>query len=135
MFNRWIEDGLLDVLAEEGIGCIAFSPLAQGLLTNRYLQGIPMGSRAAKPHSFLKPEQITPEKLAKVQRLNELARVRGQTLAQLALAWCLRHPAMTSVVIGASQAAQIDDAVAGLAQLEFTDDTLQAVETILAGDA
>ena len=88
MFRRWVEDGLLDVLQEEGIGCIAFSPLAQGLLTDKYLGGIPEGSRASKAHGFLRPADITEEKLAKVRLLNELAKERGQTLAQMALAWC-----------------------------------------------
>ena len=103
MFNRWVEDGLLSVLEEEGIGCIAFSPLAQGLLTDKYLGGIPDGSRASKPHGFLKPAQITDDKLAKVKRLNDMAKARSQTLAQLALAWVLRHTTMTSVLIGASK--------------------------------
>ncbi len=92
MFNRWIEEGLLEVLEEEGIGCIVFSPLAQGLLTGKYLHGIPEGSRAAKPHGFLKPQHITDDKLAKVQQLAAVAAARGQTLAQLTLAWVLRHP-------------------------------------------
>ena len=112
MFNRWVEDGLLDTLKEEGIGCIAFSPLAQGLLTDKYLGGgIPEGSRASKAHGFLKPANITDEKLNKVQKLNEIAQSRGQTLAQMALAWVLRHEAMTSVLIGASKVEQIEDAV------------------------
>ena len=105
MFNRWVEDGLLDALKEEGIGCIAFSPLAQGLLTDKYLGGIPEGSRASKAHGFLKPANITGDKLEKVQKLNEMAKSRGQTLAQMALAWVLRHEAMTSVLIGASSGA------------------------------
>ncbi|MEX1276979.1 MAG: L-glyceraldehyde 3-phosphate reductase, partial [Bacteroidota bacterium] len=110
MFDRWIEDGLLHVLWEEGVGCIAFSPLAQGLLTDRYLKGIPKGSRASKPHGFLRPQHITEEKLAKVRQLNDLAKRREQSLAQMALAWILRHPTMTSVVVGASKISQIDDA-------------------------
>ena len=92
MFNRWIEPELLDVLGEEGIGCIPFSPLAQGLLTNRYLDGVQAGSRASKPHGFLKAANITDDKLDKVRRLNEIAQARGQTLAQMALAWVLREP-------------------------------------------
>ena len=132
LFNRWIEGGLLDVLQDEGIGCIAFSPLAQGLLTNKYLGGIPAGSRAAKPHGFLRPAQITPEKLAKVQRLDELARGRGQTLAQLALAWVLRHPAMTSVLVGASSVSQVEDNVAVLNHLELGGEELARIEEILA---
>jgi L-glyceraldehyde 3-phosphate reductase len=134
MFNRWVEDGLLKALEDEGIGCIAFSPLAQGLLTDKYLGGIPDGSRASKPHGFLKPAQITDDKLAKVNRLNELAKVRGQTLAQLALAWVLRHATMTSVLIGASRIAQIEDAVGTLNNLSLSDAELQTIDTILKGD-
>jgi aryl-alcohol dehydrogenase-like predicted oxidoreductase len=93
MFNRWIEDGLLGVLREEGIGCIVFSPLAQGLLTDRYLSGIPVDSRAAKPHGFLRREEVTAATLTKVRRLSDVARARGQSLAQMALAWVLRHGA------------------------------------------
>jgi L-glyceraldehyde 3-phosphate reductase len=134
MFNRWIEDGLLNMLAEEGIGCIAFSPLAQGLLTDKYLQGIPEGSRASKAHGFLKPAQITDEKLAKVRKLNDLAQARGQTLAQMALAWVLRHPTMTSVLIGASRIAQIEDAVGTLNNLSFSAEEILNIETILKSD-
>ncbi|MFL5804810.1 MAG: L-glyceraldehyde 3-phosphate reductase [Roseiflexaceae bacterium] len=132
MFNRWIEDGLLTVLREEGIGSIPFSPLAQGLLTDKYLAGIPADSRAAQPHGFLKPAQITDDKLAKVQRLQALAQARGQTLAQMALAWVLRHPEVTSALIGASRSTQIEDAVAALQNLNFTAEELQAIEEILA---
>jgi L-glyceraldehyde 3-phosphate reductase len=132
MFNRWIEDGLLDVLTEEGVGCIVFSPLAQGLLTDKYLVGIPKGSRASKPHGFLRPEQITSEKLVKVQKLNQIARARGQTLAQMALAWILRHPAITSVLVGASQVAQVEDNVAALNRLAFAPEELAAIEQVLA---
>lgn len=103
MFNRWIEPALLDTLSNEGIGCIVFSPLAQGLLTDRYLSGLPTNSRAVKSGVFLKPEQITPEKLGKIQALNQVAVNRGQTLAQMAIAWVLRHPGMTSALIGASK--------------------------------
>jgi L-glyceraldehyde 3-phosphate reductase len=131
MFERWVEDGLLQTLKEEGIGCIAFSPLAQGLLTDKYLGGIPEGSRASKEHGFLKPAHITDEKLGKVRKLNELAQSRGQTLAQMALAWVLRHEAMTSVLIGASKVAQIEDAVGTLQRLDFSADELQQIETIL----
>jgi L-glyceraldehyde 3-phosphate reductase len=133
MFNRWIEDGLLEALREEGIGCIVFSPLAQGLLTNKYLGGIPEDSRAAKPHGFLKPEHVTDERVAKVRRLNELAQARGQTLAQLALAWVLRHPEVTSALMGASRVAQVEDAVATLQNLDLTAEELQTIEQILAG--
>jgi L-glyceraldehyde 3-phosphate reductase len=132
MLNRWIEDGLLDVLGEEGIGCIVFSPLAQGLLTDKYLAGIPAGSRAAKPHGFLRPANITEEKLAKVRKLNEMARVRGQTLAQMALAWVLRHKGMTSVLVGASSVSQVEDNVATLNKLAFADEELADIEKILS---
>jgi L-glyceraldehyde 3-phosphate reductase len=132
MFNRWIEDGLLDVLDEEGIGCIVFSPLAQGLLTNKYLDGIPEGSRAAKPHGFLKPAHITDEKLAQVRKLNQIAQARSQTMAQLALAWILRHKGMTSALVGASRVEQIEDSVATLNNLEFAEDELAAIDDILA---
>jgi L-glyceraldehyde 3-phosphate reductase len=131
MFNRWIEDGLLEVLKEEGIGCIVFSPLAQGLLTDKYLEGIPADSRAAKPHGFLRPEQVSEEKLGKVRRLNELARARGQTLAQMALAWVLRHPEMTSALVGASRVSHVEDNVATLENLDFSADELEAIEAIL----
>lgn len=133
MFNRWIEDGLIDALNAEGIGGIVFSPLAQGLLTDKYLGGIPAGSRAAKPHGFLRPEHVTDEKLAKVAQLNTLAQARGQTLAQLALAWVLRHSAITSALIGASRPEQIDDAVGALANLALSDEELAQIEHILAG--
>ncbi len=131
MFNRWIEDGLLDVLEEEGIGCIVFSPLAQGLLTQKYLGGIPEDSRAGKPHGFLRPRHITDEKLDKVRQLNEIAQARGQTMAQLALAWVLRHKTVTSALVGASRVSQVEDNVATLNNLAFTDEELQKIEDIL----
>jgi len=131
MLNRWIEDELLGVLEEEGIGCIVFSPLAQGLLTDKYLAGIPAGSRAAKPHGFLRPANITEDKLAKVRRLNEMAQARGQTLAQMALAWVLRHKGMTSVLVGASSVSQVEDNVATLNNLAFADEELAEIEKIL----
>lgn len=131
MFERWVEDGLLQTLKEEGVGCIAFSPLAQGLLTDKYLGGIPEGSRASKAHGFLKPAHITDEKIAKVQKLNALAQQRGQTLAQMALAWVLRHEEMTSVLIGASKVSQIEDAVGMLSKVEFSSEELQEIENIL----
>jgi L-glyceraldehyde 3-phosphate reductase len=133
MFNRWVEGGLLQVLDEEGIGCIVFSPLSQGLLTDRYLNGIPKDSRAGKPHGFLRPEHITEDKLAKVRRLNGLAQARGQTLAQMALAWVLRHRQVTSALIGASQISQIEDAVGTLKNLTFTSEELQMIENTLKG--
>lgn len=132
MFNRWIEEGLLNTLAEEGIGCIAFSPLAQGLLTDRYLTGIPDDSRAAKSHGALKREQISPERLAKVQQLHELAQARGQTLAQLALVWVLRHPGMTSALIGASRVSQVEYAAAAVQNLELSSAEIDRIEQILA---
>jgi len=131
MFNRWIEDGLLETLAQEGVGCIAFSPLAQGLLTDKYLRGIPKGSRASRPNGFLRPEHVTPEKIAKVKRLDKLAKARGQTLAQMALAWVLRHAGMTSALIGASRVAQIEDAVGTLNNLTLAADELREIEAIL----
>jgi L-glyceraldehyde 3-phosphate reductase len=131
MFDRWIEPELLNVLVDEGVGCIAFSPLAQGLLTDRYLQGIPADSRAAKPHGFLKQEQVTPEVLAKVRQLAEIAERRGQSLAQMALAWVLRDPRVTTVLIGASNVAQLDDNLACLARREFTGDERATIDAIL----
>jgi L-glyceraldehyde 3-phosphate reductase len=132
MLNRWVEKELLGVLAEEGIGCIAFSPLAQGLLTNKYLGGIPEDSRAAKPHGFLKREQVKEDTLAKVRKLDVLAKARGQTLAQMSLAWVLRHPGMTSALIGASKIVQIEDAVGALDRLAFTPEELAEIERVLA---
>jgi L-glyceraldehyde 3-phosphate reductase len=132
MFERWVEGGLLKTVEEEGIGCIPFSPLAQGLLTDKYLQGIPDGSRASKPHGFLKPAQITEEKISKVRKLNEIAQRRGQTLAQMALAWILRHPQITSVLIGASRVSQIDDAVGMLKAPSLTKEELADIEKILS---
>jgi L-glyceraldehyde 3-phosphate reductase len=130
LFNRWVEKELLDTLNENGVGCIAFSPLAQGLLTDRYLQGIPDDSRAAKPHGFLRREQVTEEKLATIRQLNDLAQRRGQTLAQMAIAWVLRHPSMTSALIGASSGQQIEANVAALNNLTFTADELAAIDAL-----
>ncbi len=131
MFDRWIEDGLLDVLEEEGTGCIVFSPLAQGLLTNKYLRGIPEDSRAAKSDGALAPESVTEERIAQARRLNDLAASRGQSLAQLALVWVLRHPQVTSALIGASRVEQIEENVAALENLNLTDAELQDIEDIL----
>ena len=131
MFERWVESGLLGVLREEGVGCIAFSPLAQGLLTDKYLHGIPPDSRASKPHGFLRPEQITAEKLDKIRRLNEIALRRGQTLAQMSLAWVLRNPEVTSVLIGASKVAQVEDAVGLLKHAPLDEEELRKIEQIL----
>lgn len=135
MYYRWIEEGLLDVLEAEGLGCIVFSPLAQGLLTNRYLHGIPEDARAAKPHGFLKAEAVTEETLAQVRALGELAAARGQSLAQMALAWVLRHPGVTSALIGASRVQQVEENVAALHRLAFSDEELAAIDRILGGEA
>lgn len=131
IFNRRIEDGLLDVLEKQGIGCIVFSPLAQGLLTNRYLDGIPEDSRAAKPAIFLQEKDITDEYIWKVQQLNAIAQERDQSLAQMAIAWVLRHPGMTSALIGASKVSQVEDCVGALDNLVFSETELTAIETIL----
>jgi L-glyceraldehyde 3-phosphate reductase len=133
LFDRHVEGGLLGALADEGIGCIAFSPLAQGLLTDKYLGGIPEDSRAAKGVGFLKPADVTPERLATIRRLNDIAQGRGQKLSQMALAWVLRQPAMTSVLIGASRISQIDDAVGALQKFEFHSAELTAIDAVLAG--
>jgi L-glyceraldehyde 3-phosphate reductase len=127
MLNRWIEDGLLDTLGELGIGCIVFSPLAQGMLTDKYLVGIPEGSRATRD-ATLSPELITDEALEKIRALNEIAAARGQTLAQLALAWTLRDPRVTSALIGASSVGQLEANVAALDRLDFTDDELAEID-------
>lgn len=131
MLDRWVEDGLLDVLEKKGVGLIAFSPLAQGLLTNKYLQGIPEGSRASKEHGFLRPQHITDDKIAKVRQLNEIAQQRGQTLAQMALAWLLKDERLTSVLIGTSRVEQIDDCVKALDNLSFSKEELDKIEKIL----
>lgn len=130
MFNRWIEAGLLDVLEREGMGCIVFSPLAQGLLTNKYLNGIPEGSRASK-HTSLDPEAITPDKVGKIRKLNDIARARGQSLAQLAVAWTLRHKGVTSSLIGASKVAHVEEAVAASKNATFSASELAAIEAAL----
>lgn len=131
MFERTPEHGLIQTLGEAGVGCIAFSPLAGGVLTDRYLQGIPADSRVASGSRFLNENQLTEEKMARVRRLNTLAQQRGQKLAQMALAWVLRDERVTSVLIGASKTAQIDDAVAMLASREFSDDELAAIDAAL----
>jgi L-glyceraldehyde 3-phosphate reductase len=127
MLNRWIEGGLLDTLEELGVGCIAFSPLAQGMLTSRYLDGVPADSRAARDTS-LSPNLLTEQNLTHIRALNEIAAARGQSLAQLALAWCLRDPRVTSVLIGASSVAQLEDNVTALDHLDFTADELAAID-------
>jgi L-glyceraldehyde 3-phosphate reductase len=133
MFERWVEDGLLDLLEQYGVGCIPFSPLAQGLLTNRYLNGIPEGSRASKPHGFLKTNDITEEKLKQVKELNELAKNRNQTLAQMALVWLMKDKRITTVLIGASSVRQLDDNIDCLQNISLSEDELNQVEKILRG--
>ena len=137
MFDRWIEDGLLDVLGQEGVGCIVFSPLEQGLLTNKYLHGIPADSRAAsgRGNGALESGQISPEKLEKVSRLNALAQNRGQSLAQMALAWARRDARVTSVLLGVSRPGQLHDSLAALENPGFAQDELRAIEEILGGRA
>ncbi len=132
LLNRWVEPELLPALTEVGAGCIPFSPLAQGLLTDRYLAGIPADSRAGRPTGFLRPERITPEVLAKVRALQALAVARGATLAQFAVLWLLRRPEVTTVLIGASKVAQLDDLHGALAQPPLSAEELAAVERALA---
>jgi L-glyceraldehyde 3-phosphate reductase len=131
MFERWVEGGLLDVVEQEGMGLIAFSPLAQGLLTDRYLKGIPEGSRASKAHGFLKQKDITPEKLNKIIKLNDIALSRGQTLAQMAIMWLLRDKRVTSVLIGASSVDQLNNNLEALKNPIFSRDELEKIEEIL----
>ncbi|MFH1371398.1 MAG: L-glyceraldehyde 3-phosphate reductase [Planctomycetota bacterium] len=131
MFDRWVEDGLLDVLEKEGIGCICFSPLAQGLLTDKYLKGIPKNSRAAKPWGFLKREQITEAVLKKISALNDIAKQRDQTLAQMALAWVLKDKRITSVLVGASKVEQLEQNIACLNNLQFSANELARIDGIL----
>lgn len=131
MLERWVESGLLNVLEEEGIGLIAFSPLAQGMLTDRYLKGIPEGSRAAKVHGFLKQKDITPERLTKIRKLNDVAINRGQSLAQMAIAWLLKDKRVTSVLIGASSVEQLRDNLGALKNQGFTQEELLRIEEIL----
>jgi L-glyceraldehyde 3-phosphate reductase len=131
MYERWVEGGLLDVLEQYGVGCIPFSPLAQGMLTNKYLKGIPADSRAAKSHGFLKVSEITEERLQQISQLNEIAKRRNQSLAQMALAWLLKDKRITTVLIGASSVAQLDDNLACLENLDFTSGELNEIETVL----
>ena len=131
MFDRWVEDGLLNVLEQKGIGCIPFSPLAQGLLTDRYLNGIPEGSRAFKPHGFLTPEEITREKIEKIKKLDEIAKKRGQKLSQMALSWLLKDKRITSVLIGASSVKQLADNIGCIENLEFNKTELANINEIL----
>src|SRR5688572_28721853 len=133
MFERWVEDGLLDVLEKHGVGCIPFSPLAQGMLTNKYLKGIPANSRAASESPFLKEDHLTNDKLDKIQKLNSLALQRGQSLAQMAIAWLLKDKRITSVLIGASTKEQITDSLNCKNNLHFSDEELNLIESILNG--
>jgi L-glyceraldehyde 3-phosphate reductase len=132
MYERWIEGGLLDLLGEKGVGCIPFSPLAQGLLTNKYLEGIPTDSRAAKSHGALQPEQITEEKRLQLNKLNTIAQTREQTLAQMALSWVLRDERITSVLVGASKPEQLAESLKCLDYLHFDAQELSQIEAILA---
>jgi L-glyceraldehyde 3-phosphate reductase len=127
MLNRWIEPELLDTLEDEGVGCIVFSPLAQGMLTDKYLEGIPSGSRASRPGS-LSPDLLTEQTLAKIGALNEIAARRGQTLAQMAVAWVLRDPRVTSALVGVSSVAQLEANVAALDRLDFGEDELAEID-------
>ena len=131
MFDRWIEEGLTDTLENEGMGCIPFSPLAQGMLTNKYINGIPAHSRAAKEHGFLRPEALTMERVDQIRSLNDMATERGQSLAQMALQWVARLDVVTSVLIGASRVAHIEDALGVLQAPAFSDDELAAINIIL----
>jgi len=132
MFDRWIEPELVDVLEEEGMGCIPFSPLAQGMLTNKYLNGIPADSRAGKEHGFLQSDALTEERLEQIRALNAMAEGRGQTLAQMALQWVARLPQVTSVLIGASRVGHIEDALGILEASPFSDDEYRKIDAILA---
>jgi L-glyceraldehyde 3-phosphate reductase len=131
MLVRWVEEGLLNVLDKEGIGCIAFSPLAQGLLTDKYIKGIPRDSRAAKPHGFLSRNEVTAEVISKIKKLNEIAKKRGQSLAQMALAWLLKDSRVTSVLIGARTLEQLNDNLGTLENLDFSRDELKKIETVI----
>ncbi|NMO96792.1 L-glyceraldehyde 3-phosphate reductase [Paenibacillus lemnae] len=135
LLNRWVENGLLDVLDEQGVGSIAFTPLAQGLLTNKYLNGVPNDSRAASASMFLNESNITPEVLRKIRALNQIAAARGQSLAQFALSWVLRGGRVTSALIGASKVSQIEDNVSALNNLDFSKEELDRVEAILKKDS
>jgi L-glyceraldehyde 3-phosphate reductase len=131
MFTRWVEDGLLDVLEETGVGCIPFSPLEQGLLTDKYLEGIPAGSRASKSYGSIGAKDITPQKISKVRRLNEIASKRKQSLAQMAIAWLLKDARITSVLVGVSGVSQLENNLEALKNVDFTQDELKKIEAIL----
>ncbi|SDZ86270.1 L-glyceraldehyde 3-phosphate reductase [Arachidicoccus rhizosphaerae] len=132
MFERWVEDGLLDTLETYGVGCIPFSPLAQGMLTNKYLHGIPEDSRAAKAHGFLKKESLTEGRLKQISKLNDLAQSRGQSLAQMALSWLLKDKRVTSVLVGASSKEQLLDSLKCLENQSFSSEQLDKIENILS---
>ena len=131
MFERWVEGSLLDLLASKGVGCIPFSPLAQGLLTDKYLHGIPPDSRASKPDGFLKKEEVTPTVLNRITKLNSIAKKRGQSLAQMAIAWLLKDPRVTSVLVGASRPMQLADSLKSLENLDFSSSELGEIEQVL----
>ncbi len=131
MFERWVENGLLDVLENNGAGCIAFSPLAQGMLTDKYLNGIPEGSRASREHTSLNPGQVSSANIEKARKLNAVALDRGQSLAQMAIAWLLKDPRITSVLVGASRFSQLQNSLESLNKLDFSSDELQRIEEIL----
>jgi len=132
MFERWVEDGLLDVLEKNGVGCIPFSPLAQGLLTDRYLKGIPENSRAAKPHGYLKVGEVTDERLEKIKKLNDIAKKRNQSLAQMALSWLLKDKRITTVLIGASSVEQLDNNIDAIHNLNYSKEELAGIEEVLS---
>jgi L-glyceraldehyde 3-phosphate reductase len=131
MIDRWVENGLMDVLGQKGVGSIAFSPLEQGMLTDKYLKGIPADSRAAKDGRYLKPEQVSPEKLEMISKLNDIALKRGQSLAQMAIAWLLKDPRITSVLVGVSKPEQLDDNVAAVKNSTFSSEEITLIKTIL----
>ncbi len=131
MFERWVENGLLNVLENQGAGCIAFSPLAQGMLTDKYLNGIPEGSRAARAHTSLNPDQVSESNIEKARKLNQIAIERGQSLAQMAIAWLLKDQRITSVLIGASKTSQLKNSLEAMKNLAFSTDELNRIETIL----
>ena len=132
MLERWVEDGLLSALDENGVGCICFSPLAQGALTDKYLKGIPAGSRASREGTTVAQRYLSDEQLEKIKQLNQLAEERGQTLAQMAIAWILRRPEVTTVLVGASRVSQLDDSLAALECTGFSEDELKKIDEILA---
>lgn len=131
MFNRWVEDGLLDVLDDKGVGCIAFSPLAQGLLTDKYLKGIPENSRASNPNGHLRIDEVTEDRIHKISQLNDIARARNQSLAQMALAWLLKDNRITSILIGASSVSQLNNNINCLQNLDFSEEEFINIESIL----